>query len=424
MKYRYALNSWLWKWHFIAGLISLPFVFLLAVTGGIYLFKDIYEDSAFAELKTVTPGVARVDYQTQWILAEEALGRPVEKMLVPEADNQTTEFVLGKHRDKVSVYVDPYKAEVTGAVAIKDTLMFDIRKLHGELLLGAYGTKVVELVASWCFVLIITGIYVWWPKGGFTLVSLYRIRRGEGKRIFYRDLHAVLGFWLSLFLLIILAGGMPWTDVFGGQFKRLQQLTDSGYPATYKSSRGLQSEISGQPLSLDDMVVIATQQRLPGVVTITLPSARSSVFSVANEALKLSDERVIHFDQYSGRQLLAHNWADVGGMAQGREVVMRLHQGQFFGLPDWLLVLLVAVMLSVTSIAALLTYLLRKPAGRWGVPRVPAEFKAGTSLLVMIVALGLFFPLFGASLVVISLAMLWTKRRQAKRQLSGGVGVS
>ena len=41
MKYRYALNSWLWKWHFIAGLISLPFVFLLAVTGGIYLFKDI-----------------------------------------------------------------------------------------------------------------------------------------------------------------------------------------------------------------------------------------------------------------------------------------------------------------------------------------------------------------------------------------------
>ena len=32
------LNQWLWKWHFIAGLISLPFVALLAITGGIYLF--------------------------------------------------------------------------------------------------------------------------------------------------------------------------------------------------------------------------------------------------------------------------------------------------------------------------------------------------------------------------------------------------
>lgn len=31
------LNRWLWKWHVIGGLISLPFLFLLATTGAIYL---------------------------------------------------------------------------------------------------------------------------------------------------------------------------------------------------------------------------------------------------------------------------------------------------------------------------------------------------------------------------------------------------
>jgi hypothetical protein len=29
-----------WRWHFYAGLIAIPFLISLAVTGGLYLFKD------------------------------------------------------------------------------------------------------------------------------------------------------------------------------------------------------------------------------------------------------------------------------------------------------------------------------------------------------------------------------------------------
>lgn len=28
-----------WRWHFYSGLITLPFLILLAVTGGLYLFR-------------------------------------------------------------------------------------------------------------------------------------------------------------------------------------------------------------------------------------------------------------------------------------------------------------------------------------------------------------------------------------------------
>ena len=50
-----ALYRAVWRWHFIAGLLTLPFVLILAVTGGIYLFKDEINDAAYSKLRLVEP---------------------------------------------------------------------------------------------------------------------------------------------------------------------------------------------------------------------------------------------------------------------------------------------------------------------------------------------------------------------------------
>ena len=36
---RLSLKRWIWRWHIIGGLISLPCILLLCVTGVVYLFK-------------------------------------------------------------------------------------------------------------------------------------------------------------------------------------------------------------------------------------------------------------------------------------------------------------------------------------------------------------------------------------------------
>lgn len=38
-----ALYRTIWRWHFYAGIFSIPFVIILALTGAIYLFKPYYE---------------------------------------------------------------------------------------------------------------------------------------------------------------------------------------------------------------------------------------------------------------------------------------------------------------------------------------------------------------------------------------------
>ena len=406
------LNQWLWKWHFIAGLVSLPFVFLLAITGGIYLFKDNYEAPKQAHIKTVKVEGHAISFDKQWELAKPALHKPPFTMIIPTEANQATRFSSGMFSHKNSAFVNPYKAEVSGKISPKDSNMHTVRKLHGELLLGKFGTKIVELIASWMFVLIITGIYVFWPNKQEGIKGFFRIRLKEGKRTLFRDLHAVLGFWVSVFLLITLAGGMPWTDVFGSNFKWVQEVTNTGFPKTW-NARGIQSEVKGEAISLDNMVTLAKSMNLKGEVSIGLPSSPKGVYSIYNTTFDLGAQKRFHFDQYSGEQLVNHTWEDVGLLMRGRMWVMAFHQGQF-GLWNWVLMLGVAILLAFIAIAGLVSYLKRKESGKWGTPKLPKFFKAGYGIVVIIVLLGVVFPLFGASALIIAVVEFFIGKRDTK----------
>ncbi len=410
MQKQKELNRWFWKWHIIAGLISLPFILLLSITGIIYLFKADYNNAVYDEIRFVTPPLTQtttVSFNKQLVVVKANITQQhVSQLILPSEANQATAFRLhGKKGDHTRhlVYVNPYTGELTGHVNQRDTLMYTVRKLHGELLLSKLGTYTVELISSWFLVLVITGLYVWWPTKRFKnagLAGFFLVRTKKGKRLFYRDLHAVMGFWLSLFMLIILAGGMPWTDMFGDQLKWVQKQTDTGYPKNWSNSRGLLSSVQGKALNLNEMVALAKAQNLPGKVTIKLPMTQDQAFSVKNRSFWLRDQQVIHFDQYSGKVLKRHNWQDIGILMELRQVAMRLHQGEY-GLANWIAVLLIVLVFTLSTAAGLTSYLIRKPNGRWGIPKVPENFKPSYGLIVIIAILAIVFPLFGISLIFI-----------------------
>lgn len=403
------LNQWLWKWHFIAGLIALPFVLLLAITGGIYLFKDKYEAPMQKHIKYVEVKGQAITYQKQLEIAKKAFKKQPNAMVIPVDKNQATEFVSGRFSHKNSVFVNPYTAKVSGAISPKDSNMHTVRKLHGELLLGKFGTKIVELIASWLFVLIITGIYVFWPSEKQGLKTFFRVRLKQGKRILFRDLHTVLGFWISILLLITLAGGMPWTDVFGSGFKWVQDVTNTGFPKTW-GGRGLESEVKGEMVSLDAIVAKARTMDLEGQLSVGLPRSPKDVYTVYNETFNLNAQKRFYLDQYSGEEVFNHNWEDVGFLMRGRMWVMAFHQGQF-GLWNWILMLVLTVLLATVTMAALLSYLKRKESGKWGTPKVPAQFKVGYGILVIITILGVVFPLFGISVLCIVAIEFFRKKK-------------
>lgn len=406
------LNKWLWKWHFIAGIVSLPFVILLAITGGIYLFKDNYEAPKQQAIKVIKVEGEPISFQKQWDLAKTKSEKAPNMMVIPTENNQSTEFVSGKFSHKNSVFVNPYKAEISGVIRPKESKMHTVRKLHGELLLGKFGTKIIELIASWMVVLIITGLYVFWPSKKQGIKAFLTIRLKQGKRILFRDLHTVFGFWISILLLITLAGGFPWTDVFGDNFKWVQKTTNTGFPKTW-DARGVQSKTIAEAITLDEMVALAKAMNLKGEVSIGLPKNEKGVYSIFNTTLDFGAQKRFHFDQYSGERLVSHDWDDVGVLMRSRLWLMAFHQGQF-GTWNWFLMLGVAILLLFVSIAGLISYLKRKQKGDWGTPKVPLSFKVGYGIIVIIIVLGIVFPLFGVSALIVTLVEFLRNKKRRK----------
>ena len=89
-------------------------------------------------------------------------------------------------------------------------------------MVGTVGDRLIELAAGWGIVLVVSGLYLWWPRGRASALFWPRLHlRG---RPLWRDLHVVAGFWGSLLLLFMLLSGMTWTGYWGKVRRCLEPL--------------------------------------------------------------------------------------------------------------------------------------------------------------------------------------------------------
>ncbi|WGF91379.1 PepSY-associated TM helix domain-containing protein [Aequorivita marisscotiae] len=414
MKKNLKLHQWLMKWHFISGVIILPFVLILSVTGFIYLFKNTYESPQISDYRNLDVKNERLTFQEQWEIAGRNSSVKPHSVILSGKTDEATEFISGKFANVSHLFVNPYNGAITGEFIENESPMGEVRNMHGSLFLGVWGGRIIELVGCWLFVMLLTGIYIWWPVKKWSVFGFFIPRIKRGRRTFFRDIHAISGFWISILLVMILAGGLPWTEVFGNNFKKLQKITNTGYPATW-DGQGLQSWPTKNAMSLDEMILVAKKYPLLGTVSLRFPKGKDGIFSVSNTYYKnLNAQKVIHFDQYSGRVLALHKWSDVGFLMRGRMWLMAFHQGQL-GAWNFLLIACTASLLFIMSLAAIISYLLRKPKGKLQVPNVPSNFHPGKYIFLSIVILGLILPLFGLSVLLIALlSRLPLRKKQAK----------
>ncbi len=224
-------SSWLnyrtvWRWHFYAGLFCIPFVIWLSVTGSVYLFKPQIErwlDRPYDSLRIVGPR-ATAEAQVQAALAA-VPGSSLHFFELPRSAISASRVIVGREATEFRVYVHPQTLQVLHIVAEDRRPMRIVFRLHGELLLGDTGSRIVELAASWAIVMILTGLYLWWPRQTEMLAGVLYLRLRSGQRIFWRDLHAVTGVWVSAFALFLLITGLPWASGWGSYLKAARALT-------------------------------------------------------------------------------------------------------------------------------------------------------------------------------------------------------
>ncbi|WP_185984250.1 PepSY-associated TM helix domain-containing protein [Aureimonas mangrovi] len=436
-----------WRWHFYAGLFVLPFLITLSITGALYLFRDEIDAFVHADLKRVEvqQGVELSSpSQMIWAALSAHPGTAV-KYTDPATPDASAEITINSVYDgRLAVYVNPYDGQVLGSMADRGTVMWTIRYLHSLRYFGPVARGVIEIAGGWTILLVGTGLFLWWPRG--QKGGVVTVRGDRRKRVFWRDMHAVLGLFLGGFIVFLAVTGMPWSQVWGGQVNQWANGSNFGYPSGVRvdvpmsgqrlSEEGLtawsmeQAQIpespsavaKAQPIGVDDAVRTFEDLGLHRGYAVNLPQTPTGVFSASVYPDDLSQQRVVHLDQYTGEPLVDMSYADYGPMGRWLEFGINFHMGQQFGLANQVLLVLVCLGNVLLAVSAAVMWWKRRPSRSMGVPPMPKDKRVFRGLLAILVVGGIVFPLVGASLLVM-LALDWLVGRMKSgsfRQATSG----
>ncbi len=127
------------------------------------------------------------------------------------------------------VLVDPNDARVLGQREAVPTIEFSRRNiantvytLHYNLFLGEWGSTLVGFVGIFALVSSVTGLVIWWPRGGRGWRQAVSVKRGaRGIRLSF-DLHRVAAIYSVLLLAVVAFTGVTLT--FGAETRAVLGL--------------------------------------------------------------------------------------------------------------------------------------------------------------------------------------------------------
>lgn len=211
-----------WRWHFYAGLIILPFLAWLAITGSLYLFKPEIERWIYADWSLVEP---RAPLAPAMLIAtvERQTGARLVDYATSANPQESWRAIIERDGERRTAFVDPGTGRLLGETP-EGGVMETIKTLHSLSISGPLGNAMIEIVAGWAIILVLTGFILWWPRR-----ATVAIRRG-GSRGRWRRIHAWTGASVGMVLLFLAASGLSWSIAWGATMQTVIAKTDSGRP--------------------------------------------------------------------------------------------------------------------------------------------------------------------------------------------------
>lgn len=440
-----------WRWHFYAGLFVVPFLVMLAVTGAIMMiYTGVGNELGQAPSVAATGDPLPVSQQAEAALGA-VPGATLNAYVAPEAADRPSYFTLTQGEASISVAVDPFTGKALAVTDTARTLRGLAESIHGTLLLGTFGDRMIEIAASLGMMLIATGVYLWWPRNR-SLGSALRPRLSLKGRAFWKDLHATAGIWVSVMLFLFLLTGMSWTGIWGERFAQpwasfpatkwdnvpLSDLTHSdlntgvlhevpwGIEKTPMPASGSGAGTPGVtgPVSLDSVTAWALSQGFGGQFRVSLPEGETGVYTVSidgrnEDGRSPADDRYVHIDRYTGKVLADVAVADYPLVGQGMAWGIALHKG-LAGTWNFILNLVALALVLFICASGMVMWWKRRPAGalRLAAPPAPRDMGVWKGAVLVGLVIAIAFPMGGlAILAVLALDTLLLSRLPAAKRL-------
>lgn len=153
-----------WRWHFYAALYVIPFFLVLATTGLMMKFITQF-DGRDGETIQIAQGETALSLADQSAAVLAAQPGTLAEWIGPKAPDLATVFRIKTDDGQRLVALNQYSGEVL-EIWDRRAGWYDFAdNIHSDLLIGTAGDRMIEIAAGLGLVLVLTGLYIWWPRG-------------------------------------------------------------------------------------------------------------------------------------------------------------------------------------------------------------------------------------------------------------------
>ncbi|WP_339676866.1 PepSY-associated TM helix domain-containing protein [Cyclobacterium marinum] len=358
------------KIHLWLGLGSGIIVFLVSFSGCLYVFQE--EISLFLQ-----SGVFRnVEVQDRELISPIQVRTIIEKEFAHEiaemnvtayesGDRASIVWVRDTNRQYTAFLLNPYTGEVIDTYPYSITFWAIVLVLHTSLLIPGIGHHIVAAGTLTFVILMISGIFLWFPKSKNGYKQRFSIKWGASfKRLNY-DLHNVLGFymtWVSIFLAITgliwsyawVDQGIYWLASGGKQIPKQEQLF-SKIPITKTHS--------SQMINAVLVKLIKERDEKLHSYYIEYPSDSLSLYKIKlhyDKGSFYNRHDTYQIDQYNGEIKDAELWKNKNAGDVIQAANFNAHVGSILGLPGKFLAFFASLIASSLPVSGFLIWRGRK----------------------------------------------------------------
>lgn len=373
--------------HLWGGLISGIIVFVVCLTGTIYVYNTELREAALSEYYTVEKTGEKLLADSLLVLAKPAIQGNITGVKVPFNEERSTAILYsktqkdgeqssGRRRRSNQMMVNSYTGDVLGDASETKTktaeFMGKMFGLHRWLLLNEVETPIIEGVenrklGSWItgtatllfLTGVLSGLVIWFPKKMRGWKNGLKIRWTANWKRVNHDLHNTLGLyaWIILFLMAVTGPFWSFEWYREGWQKTWGTYQDRNAPREEKV-KPISTIISGKRAMTIEETILAVNKALPYDGDITINFASDSIGTVGIVKNKVgffapSAADRLTLDQYSGAVLEKDIFREKSVRNRIGSSVKALHIGDVYGPFSKLLYFigcLVATSLPVTGV--------------------------------------------------------------------------
>lgn len=373
------LHRWL-------GLISGLVVFIIAITGALYAFKeeilDYTQPFRFCKAEQSAP----LPPSVLMPVAQQILpGKSLHAMYYAGEGRNAKAIFFAEAEEHYywQVYVNPHTGKVVAAIDEETGFFPFILRGHFYLWLPEkIGQPVVAIATLVFFVMLVSGIILWWPKKKKQFKQKISIHWSARWRRRNYDIHQVVGFYTAVFALVFVVTGLVWG--FSWFMKSYYFVASAGksYVDYYEPVSVANEKTTTHAI---DKVFYKLLKENPNAQAIEVHPPHDSTSVIAanvnpdRDTYWKTDYR--YFDQYSLKEInVDHVWGR-WHQASVADKLLRmnydLHVGAMFGLFGKIIACLVSLLIASMPITGFLVWWGRRNKSKTKKP-VIAQFDSGT----------------------------------------------